>query len=93
MFCNGKPQPNTAIVACDGIIHLSKRFENIRLCFPRDAYAGILNLDRPVVSDGMQKVDFDAALLGEFDRVTDEVDNNLLQAVLVAAELVRKVPS
>ena len=88
---DGQPQAGAAVLARRGAIHLREALEDGGLPFRRDADAGILHreahLHLLVRLFERFGADDNLALVGEFDRVADEVDQHLPQAARVAAQV------
>ena len=78
-FANGQSQAQSAESAGRGALGLLELFENALLLARWDAQAGILdgNHHKPAQGIGAQN---DFALVGKFDRIIQQVQDNLAQA-------------
>ena len=85
---DGEAEARTAVLARGGTIRLGESLKNQRLFFFRDADSGICNAK--VKQDGGKSfvldvyVHGDAAAVGEFDGVANEVQQDLTQAQRIA---------
>ena len=80
--CNGQTKTGAARFARARKIDLLKFLEYPGLVHVGDARPGIADADFEVSIDGVDS-DVDAALVGELDRVADDVEQDLGQAALV----------
>ena len=91
---DGKPQAGAAVAPRHGPVGLLEGFKNQLLLFNGDAHAGVLDDDmqqhrtlfRLVGPDTHR----DAAALGEFEPIADQVEDDLAQAQRIAFESGRK---
>ena len=95
-FDDGKSQAGALFFLFTMRAGLDERFENRVQFVLRNAHAGVLNLDdeRDVAAGLLffpSDAHFDAAFVGELDRVADEIDQNLPQPDAVNQHRVRKI--
>ena len=90
-----QPQSGTAMAAGDAGVRLTEGLEQTRLIPFRNADTGIADLNlnlHLVITDGaFFYQDVDVAAFGEFNRISDKIGNDLLQAQRIANNVVRHV--
>src|SRR5262245_42808901 len=78
---DGQAEARAAVATRRGVVGLLKRFEDQMLLVGGDANARIvyteLNRDRVVFDFGGRNAEHDFAMFGEFDRIADEINDNL----------------
>jgi len=80
---NGKAEAGSAFLFCDRRIGLLKFLENFALIRFCDPWTGVTHRqsDRPVCR---RRFDRDVALVGELDRIADEIEQDLSEPAFVA---------
>src|SRR5439155_12377418 len=92
---DGRPEPGAAEAARGGLVCLREALEDFGLRFGRDADAGVA--DREFQAHLLSRlalrrdVHRDATLLGELERVADQIDQDLAQVMRIAAQCRRHV--
>ena len=86
---DGQAQPGAAVAARGRAVDLGEGLEQLRLFVGRDAYAAVphrkFQQGQVVIALDLPGLDLDLPLLGEFQRIGQQVGDHLLQPVRVAA--------
>ncbi len=64
-------------------IHLTKGLKNVRDFIFGDAYTGICHFNNPFFRGKAGDICFYRSIIGEFDRIVNQVDQDLLQACII----------
>ena len=80
---NGEAEAGTAFFLCGGQIGLLELFEDFVLILYGDAWTGIVHREGERAVRG-RRLDRDFALVGELDRIADEIEQDLREPALVA---------
>lgn len=88
-FADGQPETGAAVFPCQRTVRLFESLEQAQLVGRADADTGILDLEtqqrRGSVRGELANAQGDAAVVGELDRVGDEIDQDLAEAQRVTA--------
>ena len=88
---DGQAEAGAAVLAGGGHVGLGERLEELRRLFTRHAHSGVAHgeLELHLLAGLFEQFDLepDLALLGELDRVVDEVGEDLAETKRVAAQL------
>ncbi len=86
LFADRQPQAGTHRFVRQRIAHLDELFKDFAVIFGIDASAGIDDTDDDIAIVASRAAR-NTALLGELDRVRNQIDDDLDQAIVVAGEL------
>ena len=85
LFDDGQSKADPVIVDCSRALQLAKFRKKSRNVFGWDAYPGIYDLHHQVLFyQIVGHIQGDQPVLGKFERVLDQVDQDLLEAPLIA---------
>ena len=89
---DGQSQPSPAEAAADAGVGLHEGGEDLALLGRRDPDAGIAyretQVDLPFVGRRYLDAQFDLTPLGEFDRIAEQIDQDLMEAPLIADQCI-----
>ncbi len=90
---NHQPQPRAAVAAGNAGVRLAKRLKQLGLLLLGNADAGIVHLNFQLDAHGADCAPFDAqidsAAFGKLNGVSQQIDQNLLQAQRIADNVIR----
>ena len=88
-FGDGQPKAGPTVFTGHSAIYLAERLKDVLLGVERDARASILHINCPTGCVQRVHTNGNGARRGEFYRVPDQVDQNLLETCRIAYQRIR----